>query len=192
MIKIAITGGIGSGKSTVANFIKKLGFPVFSCDEIYHRLQNTDQYIEKIEKVFPDCVNGGRIDKKKLSALVFSNAKALNTLNAISHPLIMERLETEMQTAQSNLVFAEVPLLYEGNFQNRFDKILVVLRNVEKRIESVAKRSSLSITEIIARIKNQYPHEDNISTDPNVFYIKNEGDFSDLENQVKSVIERLS
>ena len=88
--KIAITGGIGSGKSEAIKIIKELGFPVFSCDEIYKEIIFSKEYVQRIEENFPTCVKNGIIDRKELSAIVFANREKRDLLNSLSHPLIME------------------------------------------------------------------------------------------------------
>ena len=191
MMKIAITGGIGSGKSAVCKEIAALGYPVFSCDDIYKQLQRSPEYIQKIEDAFPSAVINGTIDRNILSSIVFSSPKALETLNAISHPMIMETLHNQMQSSGEKIAFAEVPLLYEGNFQSGFDKIIVVLRNKEERIRSVMQRSNLSKEEVETRIQNQFQHDNYIQNDPSVVYLKNEGDLSTLKTKVQSLIKEL-
>jgi dephospho-CoA kinase len=111
--KIAITGGIGSGKSTVSNILKVKGYPVYSCDEIYAELVNSKIYIDEIKKVFPTAVKQGKIDKKCLAEIIFSDKQERTRLNEIAHPLIMQTLLARMNESDSQIVFAEVPLLLE-------------------------------------------------------------------------------
>ena len=111
---IAITGGIGSGKSTVAKEISLLGFPVFSCDQIYREIMEDKAYIAQISSVFDGVVVEGKIDKNALSRLIFNDQTARNKLNSIAHPLIMSTLYARMQSCANDFVFAEVPLLFEG------------------------------------------------------------------------------
>ena len=73
--KIAVTGGIGSGKSTVCKLIENMGYSVFSCDKIYQNIIHSKRYVQEIERVFPSVVKQGEIDKKLLSEIVFSNEK---------------------------------------------------------------------------------------------------------------------
>ena len=80
-LKIAVTGGIGSGKSFALQYIASLGFPVFSCDEIYKQVILSKEYIEKIQQVFPECVIENQINRKKLAEIVFSNDAQMKQLN---------------------------------------------------------------------------------------------------------------
>ena len=160
--KVAVTGGIGSGKSVVCDIIKELGFKVFSCDEIYDDLLLNDDFVrgacdaagvEPIEE-------GGKIslDRKAVSQKVFSNEQARARLEAFTHPEIMRELTSRMDGA-GGLCFAEVPLLFEGKFETLFDEIIVVLRGFRDRIEAIVERDGLSEEEIISRMKSQVDHE---------------------------------
>ena len=157
--KIAITGGIGSGKSYVAEYIKNLGYPVFSCDEIYKDVSQSLSYIEKLQTIFPECVIGGKLDRRKLASIVFFDEKQLKKLNAISHPLIMEKLYEEMDKAEGDLIFAEVPLLFEGGFEKDFHETIFVKRNLETRVQGIIQRDKIGESEALQRIQNQYSLE---------------------------------
>ena len=187
--RIAITGGIGSGKSSVLRIFGEMGYPIFSCDEIYREIIDTPAYIQKIKDVFPECIVEGKIDKKLLANAVFNNEEKLALLNGIAHPLIMERLLLRMDECAGETVYAEVPLLFEGNYENLFDKVIVVLRNKEKRIQSVIERDHISLNEVTARISSQFDFEDpkneNRLKNANVIFLKNEEDLSSLKNQIK-------
>ena len=159
--KIAVTGGIGSGKSTVAELLRSKGLPVFSCDEIYHKLIKQKDYLAAIEARFPNTTKDGKLLKEKLSQIVFTDKDALEALNSITHPLIIKELEKEMEEVQAPFVFAEVPLLFEGKFDSRFDRILVVLREKHSRIHAIMKRDRLKETCIIARMNNQFDYDRN-------------------------------
>ena len=141
--KIAITGGIGSGKSAVCRILKERGYPVFSCDEINRTLLSEKSYLDGLCALFPACVKDGKLNKAALSALVFSDKEALRTLNAYAHPRISERLRRDMDGARKTC-FAEVPLLFESGMTKQFDCAIVVLRNKEERIRAVVARDGLT------------------------------------------------
>lgn len=189
MKTIAITGGIGSGKSTVSEYIRQSGYTVFSCDEIYKDVIVSPVYIEKIQKLFPEAVHNGKINRKILAELVFHDREKLETLNHVAHPLIMQRLLEQMRTSASAPVFAEVPLLFEGGFQYLFDGVIVVERELEQRIQAVCLRDGLDVSQVNARIAAQsiYPKEKN----ENVFLLPNNGDLSELKKRVLTVLENI-
>ncbi len=195
-IKIAITGGIGSGKSQVAKFIKALGFSVFSCDEIYKDVILSREYVAQVKEDFPECIVENQIDRKTLAQIVFSDAKRREALNAIAHPLIMQKLDKEMGRAPTTLVFAEVPLLFEGNHQDLFNFVLVVERDIEKRIESVKKRDGLSDEEILQRIQSQFDYskiqETKCFKNGKIISIDNNGSVEELKENLTLKFNQLN
>ena len=194
--KIAITGGIGSGKSTVSAYIKERGYPVFSCDEIYKEVITTPAYINAIQKVFPNVIQNGEIDRKRLSEQVFTDEKKRLDLNAVAHPLIMQRLMEKMQACTSELIFAEVPLLFEGGYQNLFDQIIIVKRSVEQRIQSVCERDGLTREQAQMRMCAQIDYDGEqmhkLEQMSNVFILQNDKDVSHLKIATDTILKRLS
>ncbi len=184
-----MTGGIGSGKSTVIGMIRKMGYPVFSADEISRTIYADPGIQEKIERHFPECISEMGIDRAKLSGIVFSDKDRLEMLNSITHPAIMENLFLEMEKSTSVLVFAEVPLLFEEGYERRFDQVIVVLRDRESRIASVQVRDSLSKEEVVARIKNQFDYEKNKIIAHTLIY--NDGDLNALYQKVERAINEI-
>ena len=193
MKKIAITGGIGSGKSTVLSIIKNAGYPVFSCDEIYKKVIIDEDYIKKIAEIFPSAVIDKKIDRKILGEIVFSDKNNRAKLDAIAHPLIMQKLIEEMTLAQGVIAFAEVPLLFEGGFQDDFDEIIVVKREKNLRIDGVSVRDNLDKKAVKARILSQFDYDliENQAKlqKENVKIIVNNGSVNELNEQVNAVIQ---
>lgn len=188
-IYVAVTGGIGSGKSTVIGMIRKMGYPVFSADEISRTIYADPGIQEKIERHFPECISEMGIDRAKLSGIVFSDKDRLEMLNSITHPAIMENLFLEMEKSTSVLVFAEVPLLFEEGYERRFDQVIVVLRDRESRIASVQVRDGLSKEDVVARIKNQFDYEKNKIIAHTLIY--NDGDLNALYQKVERAINEI-
>ena len=184
-IKIAVTGGIGSGKSSVTKIIREKGFPVFSCDEINKQLLTKKDYINRIEKIFPEAVEGEKIIKSRLAEIVFSDETALKKLNSVSHPLIMNELNRQMNS-RKGLVFAEVPLLFEGGYENLFHKIIVVCREKEQRILSVMQRDHSDREAVLSRISRQYDYSQPIPG--SVIFLNNDSTISELENKVVDLL----
>lgn len=183
--KIAITGGIGSGKSTVARIIRSLGYPVYSADEEYTLVLRDQTVLEKIGKAFP-VVKDGVLDRKALSEIVFSDKEALMRLNKITHPVIMEKLLSKMT---EEISFAEVPLLFEGKYESLFDNVIVVMRPLPQRVSSVTERSHISEKEVLDRIQNQFDYANNDLSAHTI--IENNGDLSLLEDEVKTALEKI-
>lgn len=155
-IYVAITGGIGSGKSLVLQFLREMKFPVFSCDELYKQVIVSKEYIEKIEKLFPNAIKAGQIDRAKLSEIVFSDEEKRKQLNSLAHPLIIDLLLQNMKEAEGDIAFAEVPLLFEGNFENLFDNVIYITRERSQRVAAILQRDNISIEEAEKRIASQF------------------------------------
>lgn len=189
-LKIAITGGIGSGKSAALACIREMGYTAFSCDEIYKEIILTPAYVQKVQAIFPSCVMDGKINRKLLSDIVFSDEKSREKLNSIAHPMIMERLELLMNTCENSLVFAEVPLLFEGGYDEQFDKIIVIVRDYEARLQDVMRRDGVNKASVIKRMQAQFSYEVNDCRmqKSNVVVVGNDKTLIDLKEELKKII----
>lgn len=191
--KVAITGGIGSGKSRVAEIIKRKGYPVFSCDEIYGELLKDKSFLNNLVKNFGDILDENEeLDRKKLASIVFSDSRKLNLLNELTHSEIIG--EALRRSENFILSFCEVPLLFENGYEKLFDGIIVVLRNEEDRISSVVERDKISREEVIKRINRQYNYSNFDFTEYYVIY--NNSDLCELEQKtlkiLKSIVNKIS
>lgn len=187
-MKIAVTGGIGSGKSTVLKAFKEMGYPCFSCDEIYNAVFESADYKNSLVRALGcDILTDGRLDRKKISAIVFSDKNKLAALNAAAHPLIMERLYSEMD--KYPLSFAEVPLLFESGRQDDFNKVIIVYRDKNARILSVMARDGCTRYEAERRIACQANYEKLLPLGYTVIY--NDGDELSLKKKAEEFIENL-
>ena len=185
---IAVTGGIGSGKSTVLSIIKNLGYPTLSCDQVTDEVYKKPFVKRRLAKMFPKAKGGKifiKIEKKVIAKEVFSNKEKLKELTDYLTPIILSETLKKARKIKGK-VFVEVPLLFECNAQDKFDKIIVVKRDFNERIESVINRSNLSKKEVLERINSQFDYENSNLT--NCEIIQNNGDLSSLENKVKSLI----
>ena len=167
--------------------LKEKGFQVFSCDEIYRELRGEQAYLEKIAQLFPDCVDEKGLNAPALSARVFSDEAALERLNAVSHPLIMERLITRM--SEIPLSFAEVPLLFEGGYDALFDGVLAIRREKGARIAAVRARDGLTEAEILARMEKQF--DDRLLSQKMCVILENNGDERTLEAKLELALHSL-
>jgi len=194
-VSIAVTGGIGSGKTVVCEELKKLGYPVFSCDQIYRDLTFDFEYLKALAVIFPDVVSENMVlDRKKLSKIVFNNPSALKKLNDLAHPLVMQKLKERINSKQG-IVFSEVPLLFEGGFEVDFDFRIVVLREYSKRVQWICQRDSITEKDAIARIKAQFNYEKYFSANyqktENEFLIFNNGSIDDLRIKIIDVLKTI-
>ncbi len=194
--RIAITGGIGSGKSCALRFFAGRGEKTYSCDEIYREMMDEPAYVEKIAQAFPDCVRAGKIDKKALAAFVFSDERARERLNQIAHPTIMRRLREKMDECANTRVFVEIPLLFENGYEGEFDFVVVLLREREKRIADLLQRDGCTKAEIEARMQAQFSYDEQalqsrLQTIPHA-YVKNDGGVQELEEELNRLMKHFS
>ena len=186
--KFAITGGIGSGKSTVAEIIKRHNFAVFSCDAIYEELLQDKEFLNNLSCEFGGVIKpDGTLDRKKLSEKVFNDKAALDRLNAITHPAIMEEVFNRSKAYEVS--FTEVPLLFEGGFEGDFDGVIVVLRDIDERISAVSQRDKIDAKSVNLRIKSQFNYENSNFT--KYYVIHNEGNLDNLEQKTAEILEKI-
>lgn len=182
MDKIAVTGNIASGKTAASSILRRWGFPVFDADQASHGfLANpavTDYFAG--EDVFDDQ---GQICRKKLGKVVFSDAAKRKALEGIIHPLVKQAMNEFFDQHQADeIVFAEIPLLYEAGFEGEFDAVLLVVADLETRIGRLMARNGLNRQEAESRIAAQMPQEEKIAKATHI--VRNTGDLANLENQV--------
>lgn len=188
--KIAVTGGIGSGKSTVMKIIAGKGYPIFSCDEIYSQLTSDRNFLNILRHSFGDILNSdGTLDRKKLSEIVFNNPAKLAELDKITHPAIYKEM-FRMADEAGGICFCEVPLLFESGAESLFDGVIIVMRNEEQRIKSVTARDKLPEQDVKKRISNQFDY--NSANFAMYYVIHNNGDLSELEWQTEEIINKIN
>lgn len=180
----AITGTIGSGKSTVTQILRELGKNVVSCDEINARLLCERDYAERLAEEFPEAVKNGAVDKKALAAIIFNDENARKKLNSMSHPIIYGRVKA-MAEEMSGDVFVEVPLLAESKMAYSFDRIWVVESREEEQLDRVVKRDNITY-ETARRILDV--QKKNRITNMSFTVIENSGDFDALKRKVMTLL----
>lgn len=166
MKKIGITGGIGSGKTTVCEIFKLLGVPVFHADAEAKKLQDNNLIIrEQLINLFGKTIysHDGKLVRKKLAELIFNDSTALANVNSIIHPAV--RLSFQRWTDQhgdSSYVLYEAAVLLESGYSSDFDRNILVLADEKVRIERVIRRDHISEVLVRQRINNQMPDDQKI------------------------------
>lgn len=193
-LKIAITGGIASGKSTVSQILKNLGYLVYSADEIYADLLTIPEVVINcsrlvgIEPLYQN--NLLTFDRAKAKKIVFDNEQIRLRLNAYTHELVYKKIDEIFDIkGKDSPVFFEIPLLFESGRENDFDKVLVVLRSENDRLEALQKRDGRTREESEKIIKSQFDY--NKLGDNKHTIIYNDGDIKLLEEKVRAVLESL-
>ena len=190
MLKIGITGGIGSGKSTVARVFEVLGIPVYYADEAAKHLMNEDEALkEKIKTSFgEDAYKEDKLDSKFLSSIVFNNPEKLALLNALVHPATLADAARWMQKQSTPYSIKEAALIFESGAQEQLDYVIGVTAPAPLRIQRTMQRDGLTREEVIARIDKQM--DETIKMKLCNFVIKND-EQQMLLPQVIAVHEKL-
>lgn len=162
-MRIAITGGIGSGKSYIANYIKSRGYKIIDTDNIAKELmkKGNSNYLNIVESFGTDILDHSEeIDRDKLRNIVFHDDEKRYLLNNITHPNIMKKALEESDG--NGIYFIEVPLLFEEKLETYFDQSWVIDCSEKTQIRRVKERSSLSKEEVLDIIRCQMPREERI------------------------------
>lgn len=161
MLKIGLTGGIGSGKSTVAKIFETLGIPVYYADAEAKRLMNSNELLKAtIRQHFGDAAyKNGELDRKHLADIVFNDPEKLELLNALIHPVTISDAEQWMQRQTAPYGIKEAALLFESGAAENLDFIIGVYAPQALRIKRVMQRDGLSADEIMKRINRQINEE---------------------------------
>jgi dephospho-CoA kinase len=192
-VYVGLSGGIGSGKSTVAKILADLGAIVIDADGIAREVLEPGQVgYEKTILVFGDSVlsDSGGIDRKKLAELVFKNPEQLAKLEAIIHPAVIGRVaQIRESLPETSIVVYDTPLMFEKQLQGQFDKVLIVTADIELRRSRLLDRG-LELRDINARIANQATDEQRESIAD--FVIQNNGSLAQLQEQVAKIWLQIS
>jgi dephospho-CoA kinase len=174
MLKIGITGGIGSGKTTVANIFEVLGIPVYYADDAAKRLMDEDEELkQKIKQQFGDEVyKNGKLDKKYLADIVFASPEKLALLNALVHPATLKDADSWMQKQTTPYTLKEAALIFESGAQQNLDYIIGVTAPAPLRILRTMQRDGITREDVIARMDKQM--EETIKMKLCDFIIKND------------------
>tara|TARA_B100000683_G_scaffold216771_1_gene212509 strand:- start:272 stop:889 length:618 start_codon:yes stop_codon:yes gene_type:complete len=195
MIKVAITGNIGSGKSTITKVIRELGFKVFDSDKEVKKALMKKDLINQISKEFkskiPGLIKRNAIDKAKLGEFVFSNPDELKKLENIVHPKVWESKEKFFEkNCNESVVFLDIPLLFEKKLQSKFDFIIRTRVSEEVQKKRVLKRRNMTTTKFnhIRRTQTDYSdiEEKHISLD-----INTQEDIKIIKKRVKNFLEKI-
>ncbi|MCM1517441.1 MAG: dephospho-CoA kinase [Pseudoflavonifractor sp.] len=152
----AITGGIGSGKSVVANMLTIMGYDVYDCDTRAKSLMDNSEVIRRriADEISREAVAGGVIIRKRLSDIVFNDTAALRRLNAIVHSAVREDLTAWLNSADGEM-WVETAILYESGLHRLVDDVWEVIAPMELRIRRVMRRNNMEYDDVLARINSQ-------------------------------------
>lgn len=171
-MKIGVTGGIGSGKSTVCRIFNVLGVPFFSADDEAKKIMNSDkEIIEKVKTIAGrDIYSSGSLDRAELAGIIFNNDSLLKEINSLVHPAVFGKFKLWSESVAGQYVILEAAILFESIAAGIVDKTITVIAPVEERIERVVSRSGLTRKEVRDRIRNQIDDETRIRLSDYVIY----------------------
>ena len=193
---IGLTGGIASGKSTVASLFRAWGAFVADADEISrHALDpDTDCYEKTVAAFGRGILHGdGTVDRRKVASIVFSDKKALNLLNGIIHPYVRRIIRADSQTAYAEspkrMIVWDVPLLFETGYDEEVAKTVVVTARQSLRIERIVARDGSTRAAALRRIRAQMPDREKVRRADLV--IRNNGSLDELQKRTREVFDEL-
>lgn len=185
---IGLTGNIGAGKSTVGEILKKNGFTVIDADRIGWQILERLEIKKEMLNEFGDVLKNGTIDRKKLGQIVFSDKRKLKLLNALIHPLLLQKLKREIQKNNKEIIVVNAALIFEWEIENWFDKIVLVTASKGKRLQRLLKKN-YSKEDAIQRINAQMNDKKMIKKSD--FVIINNGTKKKLKSQTLALVTKL-
>lgn len=160
---IGLTGGIGSGKSTVANYMATKGIPVYIADLEAKKIMEDTEVIREVQKIFNENVilDNGFLDRAKIAQIVFADKERLHALNELIHPKVKNHFREWLKSHENEkFIIKEVAILFESGGDKECDKVILVTAPLETRIQRTVKRDGVDAEAVKARIKNQLSDEE--------------------------------
>ena len=196
MLRVGLTGGIGSGKSTASNFFELFGSFVINADEEAKKILSSNETVqhELISEFGTDIIDvSGEINKAKLARVAFQDEDHQQRLNSVIHPYIYNSIDNHfndvLKDGKFDFFIVDGALIFESGYDVHMDYIVVVTALLKNRMERALARQTLSRDEILKRIELQWPEEEKVNLAD--FVIHNDGSEEDLKNNVKILIEKL-
>ena len=196
MLKVGLTGGIGSGKSTASKFFEKLGAFVLDADKEAKNLLEKNEIVqhEVISEFGTDIINAtGKVDKNKLARVAFQDVDHQRRLNSVVHPYIYDLIDKTFDKVLSDgkydVFIIDAAMIYESGYDIHLDYIIVITAQLQNRMERALSRKTLTREEILKRIEFQWPEEEKVEMAD--FVIHNDGSEKELNDNIKSIIKKL-
>lgn len=195
-IVVAVTGGIGCGQTTVCKFLEEMGAKVIQADLVAKReIESNEEIKEELRKYFGSRIfyRDGKLNRKMLAKIAFSDEAKTERLNRIVHPRMVEQIISEIEEARESqkyeIILVDAALIYELNLEHMFDAVVVVSSKMSYRLERIKKRDNLSEAEIMSRINKQIPIEDKMQWAD--FLIENNDDLEALKIKCRKLFHDL-
>ena len=196
MLRVGLTGGIGTGKSTASNFFKEIGAFVFDADNEAKNLLSSNDVVqhELISEFGTDIINSsGEIDKKKLARVAFQDVDHQRRLNSVVHPYIYDLIDNSydkvLSDGKHNVFIIDAAMIYESGYDIHLDYVIVITAQLKNRMERALARNTLTREEILKRMEFQWTEEEKVNMAD--FVIHNDGTEKELNNNIKSLMKKL-
>ncbi len=196
MLKVGLTGGIGSGKSEVSSLFKEWGAHIFDADSISKNILNNNKIAQSeiIAEFGTDILNkDNKIEKSKLARIAFQDENHQLRLNAIIHPYVFSKIDSEfdivLSKSKHEIFCVDAALIYESGADTHMDYVVVVTSHLKLRTERVMERGGLTRQEFLRRVDLQWPDEDKVHMAD--FVIHNNGTKEDLYKEAKNIFSLL-
>ena len=196
MLKVGLTGGIGSGKSTASNYFNELGAFVLDADTEAKNMISANDVVqhELISEFGTDIINAaGKIDKKKLARIAFQDVDHQRRLNSVVHPYIYDLIDNSYEKVLSDgkhsVFIIDAAMIYESGYDNHLDYIIVITAQLKNRMERALARNTLTREEILKRIEFQWTEEEKVGMAD--FVIHNDSSEKKLNANIKSLMKKL-
>jgi dephospho-CoA kinase len=163
-MKLGVTGGIGSGKTSVCRVFNVLGIPIFSADAEAKTIMESDKSVIEVINSISDqeMYRKGSLNRDELAKLIFNNVELLNKVNRTVHPIVSDYFEKWEKLQDAPYVILEAAILFESGSSKLVDRVLTVIAPVKERIDRVIKRNNLTREQVMNRIKNQISDEEKV------------------------------
>tara|TARA_B000000460_G_scaffold94239_1_gene65945 strand:- start:253 stop:846 length:594 start_codon:yes stop_codon:yes gene_type:complete len=196
MLRVGLTGGIGSGKSTASQHFSSLGAYVINADEEAKNLISTNEIVqnELIAEFGTDIIDGtGSVNKKKLARIAFQDQDHQQRLNSVVHPYIYNLIDKEfnqvLNVGKHDIFIVDGALIFESGYDVHLDYVIVVTAQLKNRMERALGRETLSREEILKRIEFQWPEKEKVNLAD--FVIHNDGTEKELHKNIEGLVKKL-
>ena len=186
MKTVGLTGGIGSGKTTIAKMFEELGVPLYFADDEAKKLMNSNDQIQKklIDLFGKETYKNGELNREFIAGIVFNDKDKLNKINSIVHPEVEKHFKNWAEDQNSKYVIQENAIIFESGAQDRFNYIITVTAPVDVKIDRVRKRDHISKEKVLERMNNQLDDDYKIK---NSFFVINNLILEDSKKEVNKI-----
>ena len=192
-IKVAITGNIGSGKSSFAKFLSDEGMPVIYVDDISKDILANDQNVREqiIQILGTNAFKGDKVNKKYIAEAIFSDSKKLRKINSILHPRVREEIDklSHKLFAKNDIIFVEAALIYESKIEKMYDYVVLISSDLKLRMERATQSNNFSKDEFIKREANQI--DEDTKKKKADFIFSNNGTIEELKQKATLLLNLL-